>query len=312
MSDEGARLDPKNWQLFSEQMHKLLDGCLNRLATARQHPWQAAPKSLRATLKLESAQEPLGEAAILEALEHQIMPYATGNTHPSFFGWVHGTGLPVAVGADMVASTMNSNCGGRDHGAIEVERAVLDWLLKLSGMPSTASAILTTGTSQATILALSCARVRQFGPEVRETGIRDLPEVRVYLSEGAHSCIGKALEVLGHGSGALHRVAVDCDGQMNLEALQAAVLEDRQAGHVPLAVVGTAGCVNTGSFDPLDVIADFCESEASGSMSMPRSDSGRCSPMTHGNNWPPVSTEPTQSPVIFTSGCPSPTIAVPA
>lgn len=261
MSDEGARLDPTDWKAFSEQMHKLLDGCLNRLEAARDLPWQPVPETLPTTIEIESSEQPLGEAAIFEILQQQIMPYATGNTHPSFFGWVHGTGLPVAVGADMVASTMNSNCGGRDHGAIEVERAVLDWLLRISGLPDSASAILTTGTSQATILALSCARVRQFGTDIRQLGIRNLPEVRVYLSEGAHSCIGKALEVLGHGSNSLHYVPVNTLGQMDLDALRVAVEQDRAAGYVPLTVVGTAGSVNTGIYDPLDALADFCESE---------------------------------------------------
>jgi hypothetical protein len=30
-------------------------------------------------------------------------------------GWVHGGGTPVGMLADMLASGMNMNCGGRDH-----------------------------------------------------------------------------------------------------------------------------------------------------------------------------------------------------
>ena len=50
-----------------------------------------------------------------------------------------------------------------------------------------------TGTSQATILALSAARVKLFGTDVRKTGIRDLPEIRVYVSSDVHSCINKGV-----------------------------------------------------------------------------------------------------------------------
>ena len=219
------------------------------------------PEALADTLKLDDIEPASGEAAVLGLLERDVMPYATGNTHPSFFGWVHGTGLPVSVAADLVASTMNSNCGGRDHGAIEVERAVIDWLIGVSGMPDTASGILTTGTSQATIVSLACARARQFGVSVRQTGIKDLPAIRVYVSEGTHSCVLKALEVLGHGSDSLHCVAACADGQLDIDALRVAVANDRNAGLVPLAVIGTAGSVNTGLFDPLDKLGDFCESE---------------------------------------------------
>ncbi len=156
---------------------------------------------------------------------------------------------------------MNSNCGGRDHGAMEVERATLDWLLDVSGLPDTASAILTTGTSNATILALTAARNKRFGQDVRQTGIQELPKVAVYVRKGTHSCIGKALESMGYGSDAIHVVETNDDMRMNLSSLAEAVARDRAQGRVPLAVIGTAGSVNTGAYDALHDIADFCEEQ---------------------------------------------------
>ncbi|AKS46033.1 Glutamate or tyrosine decarboxylase [Octadecabacter temperatus] len=258
MTHEGAHLDPENWDEFSRDMHKLMDQCLDRMKQARDLPWQPKPNDLSERLSLQDAETGAGSAQTFNQLTSEIMPYATGNTHPNFFGWVHGAGLPVSVGAELVAATMNSNCGGRDHGAIEVERATLDWLLGVSGMPNDASAILTTGTSQATILALIAARNRQFGQDVRKTGIQSLPNVAVYVRKGTHSCISKALEAIGYGSDAIHVVDTDDNMKMNLTSLADAVAADRAAGRVPLAVVGTAGSVNTGSFDELDKIADFC------------------------------------------------------
>ena len=261
MTSEGSHLDPEDWDDFSRDMHALMDQCLDRMKQARDLPWQPKPKDLADRLALGGAQVGTGASQSFEQLVQDVMPYATGNTHPKFFGWVHGAGLPVSVGAELVAATMNSNCGGRDHGAIEVERATLDWLLGVSGLPDTASAILTTGTSQATILALIAARQRQFGHDVRKTGIQSLPKVAVYVRKGTHSCIGKALEAIGFGTEALHVIDTDVDMRMDIESLQHAVAKDIAAGRVPLAVVGTAGSVNTGSFDDLDAIADFCEQE---------------------------------------------------
>lgn len=69
-----------------------------------------------------------------------------GNTHPKFFGWVHGSGLPMAIGADLVASTMNCNLGGRNQGATEIERAVVEFAVEVSGLPKEhAFGILTSG-----------------------------------------------------------------------------------------------------------------------------------------------------------------------
>ncbi|WP_298257030.1 pyridoxal-dependent decarboxylase [uncultured Litoreibacter sp.] len=261
MTSEGTHLDPENWDDFSREMHDLMDHCLQRMKSARELPWQPKPKDMAHRLALNPDTTGVGSAQSLEQLVQDIMPYATGNTHPRFFGWVHGAGLPVSVGAELVAATMNSNCGGRDHGAMEVERAALDWLLGVSGLPKQASAILTTGTSQATILALSAACNKQFGHEVRQTGIQSLPPVSVYVRSGTHSCIGKALEVLGFGSDAIRTVDTDADMRMDMGSLAQLVAEDRAQGRVPLAVVGTAGAVNTGSFDPLQDIADFCAAQ---------------------------------------------------
>jgi aromatic-L-amino-acid decarboxylase len=262
MTSEGKHLDPENWDSFSRDMHELMDQCLDRMKQARDLPWQPKPDDLaqRLSLKPDATGDAtgVGPTQSFEHLVKDIMPYATGNTHPKFFGWVHGAGLPVSVGAELVAATMNSNCGGRDHGAIEVESATLDWLLDVSGLPDTASAILTTGTSQATILALTVARNKQFGHQVRQTGIQSLPKVAVYVRRGTHSCIDKALEALGFGSDCLHVVDTDADMRMDIGSLVRAVAEDKAAGRVPLAVIGTAGSVNTGSYDQLGEIADFC------------------------------------------------------
>lgn len=259
--NEGHRLDPQDWEKFAQDFHDLLDSCLERMKNARDLPWQPKPENMASKVALNDVEHGMEPAALFQSLTQDIMPYATGNTHPTFFGWVHGTGLPSAVGAELVAATMNSNCGGRDHGAVEVERAVIDWVRDIAGMPQDTSGILTSGTSQGTILALSAARVRLFGAEVRAKGIKALPEIRVYASEGAHSCLSKALEVMGHGSSALCPIKVDDAGAMDLDDLSDKIRKDRASGIKPLAVVATAGSVNTGVFDPISNIAALCKKE---------------------------------------------------
>ena len=252
MSDEGQRLDPQDWAAYRADFHKLLDQCVDRMQAARDLPWQPVPEDMGARVAFGQGGD------VMQRMVTDIMPYATGNTHPRFFGWVHGTGQPISVAAELVAATMNSNLGGRDHGAVEVERTVIDWLCSVAGLPEQAFGILTSGTSQATILALSAARFRAFG-DVRKTGIGGLPQMRVYMADGAHSCIPGALEIMGHGTDAVFKVALTPEGNMDLDCLIEAVDLDRSEGIFPLAVVGTAGSVNTGTFDPLERLADFCE-----------------------------------------------------
>ena len=254
---EGHRLDPADWDAWERRLHAVASACVERLRAARDLPWTPPPADMAARVALDDVAAP--DPEVLDAVLADVVPFATGNTHPRFFGWVHGTGTALGAAAELIAATMNANTGGRDQGAAHVERAVLAWLHRVAGWPEEASGLLTSGTSQATVLAFATARMRAF-PEVRARGIAGLPPVRVYAAEGAHSCVKKALEVMGHGADALVGVAAP-GGRMDPDALRAAVAADRAAGRHPLAVVGTAGSVNLGTFDDLGALADLCAAE---------------------------------------------------
>jgi len=246
---EGHRLDPSEWDAFGESMHRVLDSCLERMRSYRDLPWQ--PPNL-ADLQVPNKPNP----DVYKRLVEDIMPTATGNTHPAFWGWVHGAGIPSCLAADMVASTMNSNCGGRDHGATHVEKACIDFLCQTAGF-SSGGGVLTTGTSQATVLALCAARNRLV-PECQTRGIYG-HQFRVYTAAGAHSCIPSALKIMGHGSDSVKQIPVDGEGKMQLSVLKEAMEEDKQSNILPLAVVGTAGTVGTGCYDDLLAIGRFCK-----------------------------------------------------
>ena len=267
--DEGQRIEPENWSEFSGDMHKLLDECIAHMKDANIKPWKKKPNTLRKDMELSDIEKGQTASHVFNRITEEIMPYATGNTHPRFWGWVHGTGVPVAVGAEMVAAAINCNCGGRDHIGAEVERAVIEWLVKLCNLQGClpmqketdyAFGVLTSGTSIATVLAMSCARRYVFGTDVLKNGITSLPKCRVYAVACAHSCFTRALETLGHGNDALMRIPA-VDGQMSLSALQSAVTKDRDAGVVPMAIVATAGSVNLGEYDDFVAISDYCRKE---------------------------------------------------
>ena len=253
-------LDPKDSAAFRDLAHELLDACLDHLDAAREGPWQPVSEEVRASLMPPLPVDGIGEAATGEALS-AMLPHGTGNTHPGFFGWVHGTGTHAGLLGEMTAAAMNANLGGRDHGAIYVERAVIGWARQIFGFPDEASGVLTNGTSQATVIALAAARLAIVGPDIRKEGIGGIPRLTAYCASGAHNAIVKAVELLGHGSDSLRRIALGADGAMDVAALQTAIASDRAAGHTPFAIVGTAGSVDTGSFDDLNALADIAAAE---------------------------------------------------
>jgi glutamate/tyrosine decarboxylase-like PLP-dependent enzyme len=192
----------------------------------------------------------------------EVLPYAQGNVHPGFMGWVNGGGTPVGMVAEMLAAGLNSNLGGRDHIPIEVERQVTRWVAELFGFPESASGLFVTGTSMANLVAVLIARDAALGTEVRAGGVAAASRrLTAYTSTSVHSCVPKAMDIAGLGSDALRLIPTDAGCHIDLAALAEAIRLDREAGFTPFLVVGTAGTVNAGAIDNLAGLADLCQRE---------------------------------------------------
>lgn len=256
-------LDPEDWDRFRDLGHEALDAMIAYIADADARPvWQPMPADVRARFQGTLPRSGRDLADVLADFRADIEPYATGNTHPLFMGWVHGAGTPVGMLAEMLAAGLNANCGGRDHVGLEVERQIVRWSAELFGYPADASGLFVTGTSMANFLGLLVARNQALGHGVRGAGLRgQAPQLTAYASREAHGCIAQAMELSGVGSDNLRLVPVDAQGAMRVDELKAAIVRDRLRGHLPFLVVGTAGTVNTGAFDPLDAIADVAARE---------------------------------------------------
>ncbi len=195
---------------------------------------------------------------LVSRLATDVIPYHSGNTHPKFWGWVVGSGLPTDIMAGLAGAVMNSNVGGRNHGANAMERAVVDWTRQKMGMGPQASGVLVTGTSQATVISLQAAKVRAL-PHLRADG--NEAKLTIYAGNGVHNATRKAAELLGLGHNAVRLISTE-NGAMSIDALQSQIELDRSEGFTPLAIVGTAGSVDIGSFDDLNALADIASEQS--------------------------------------------------
>jgi aromatic-L-amino-acid decarboxylase len=262
-SDEQHSLDPSDWDEFRALAHSLLDGVLTHVRTIRDRPvWQAAPPVTREHFasSLPSKGRELG--GVLDDVKTHVLPFATGNLHPRFMGWVNGAGTPVGILAEIVSAGLNMNCGGRNHIGVEIERQITRWMAEVFSYPETASGLFVTGSSMANFLATIIAKTHAIGCETRRLGVWNSEHRLVgYTSIEAHGCVAQAFELSGLGSNALRRVPVDASGRMDIAALRTSIREDMAAGALPFMIIASAGTVNTGAVDSLAEIAEIAARE---------------------------------------------------
>jgi glutamate/tyrosine decarboxylase-like PLP-dependent enzyme len=204
----------------------------------------------------EAFEEPLPEEGLhdtaLDALG-KVMELSRAPTG-RFFGYVLGSGEPVAALADLLASVLNQNVTAwrSAPAAVTIERQVIRWLARALGCGEMTGS-LCGGGSSANLMALAMAREARL--PANERGAQ--PGV-VYTSTEAHMSMAKAVALLGLGRQNLRLIPVDARLRMDVGALGQAITEDLAAGRAPLAVVASAGTVSTGAIDPLEAIGALC------------------------------------------------------
>jgi aromatic-L-amino-acid/L-tryptophan decarboxylase len=262
-SEKSETLDPQNWDDIRAQGHRMLDDMIDYAANIRERPvWTPIPDAVRERFHEKLPHQPCDLGEVYREFTDFIVPYATGNVHPGFMGWVHGGGTAVGMLAEMLAAGLNANLGGRDHIPVEVERQVVEWMGSIFGFPSEASGIFVTGTSMANLMAVLVARTAALGQSVRRRGLGDEGAfLTAYTSTAAHGCIAKAMDLAGFGSDALRCIEADRFHRIDVAALRARIASDRKAGLKPFLVVGSAGTVDIGAIDDLRALSTLCREE---------------------------------------------------
>jgi glutamate/tyrosine decarboxylase-like PLP-dependent enzyme len=201
-----------------------------------------------------------GALEILERFTRDILPHAMQIPSPRYYGLFNPTPLPIGVWADALTSAINQNLAAWRNSppASIIEARVLRWLCELLGYSDPASfGTLTSGGSEANLIALKCARDRASSLS-RDEGLRAGGlDLVVYASEQCHYSLVKSVDLLGLGRNNLRKVATDDNFQIRLDDLRALIERDLRDGRTPCCIAGAAGATSTGIVDPLDGLAQL-------------------------------------------------------
>jgi aromatic-L-amino-acid decarboxylase len=258
-------MDPET---FRAAAHEVVDQMADYLAGVESYP--VLPPIEPGTLRPLFAADPPGTAeplaAILADYRALIEPNATHWQHPGFLAYFATTASAPGILGEMLTATLGQNAMLWRTSPIgtELEGVVVDWLRQGLGLPDDFDGLLTDTASTSTLIALAAAR-EAIGADVAELGLTGRSELggglRVYTSVEAHSSVQKACMTLGLGRAGLRRIPIDGRFQMRVDALEAAIAEDREAGLRPIAIVATIGTTSSTSVDPVAAIADIAVRE---------------------------------------------------
>src|SRR5258705_9168235 len=248
--------------------HELVDWVAEYLEHVEDLPVlaQIEPGDLKSQLPSSPPQvgEPMEQ--IISDIDRLIVPALTHWSHPSFFAYfATSTSAPGIFGELLSAAFDNKAMLWRTSPAsTELEEVALDWLRQMMGLDAGLTGIIYDTASVSSMHAVAAARE---GVElrIREEGMSgrpDLPLLRVYASEQAHSSIEKGIITLGLGQRSLRKIPTDNEFRMDAGALAAAIEEDKAIGIVPFCIVATVGTTSTSSIDPVSEIVPIGEKHA--------------------------------------------------
>lgn len=253
-SKANLTLDPENWDAMRQLGHQMIDDLFDYWKGIRDEKiWKPIPTEVKEFLDQPIPEKGQSPEEVYEDFMQNIFPYNKGNVHPRFFAWIQGTGTPLGVLADLLASGMNPNVAIGEHSAMYVDRQVINWCKELMNFPPESSGILVSGGSMANITALTVARNSFRDEKIRAKGLKAASaQLILYCSVETHSCIQKAAEIIGLGTDSVRKIEVNEQFEMKSDLLEAQIQQDIQMGFLPFCIVGTSGTVNTGAIDPMD------------------------------------------------------------
>ncbi len=199
---------------------------------------------------------------LIADFENKIVPGITHWNHPAFFAYFSITGSQAGILGELLSATINANgmLWKTSPSLTELETVVLRWLRDALGLPDNLFGIINDTASINSFLALAAAR-ESLGLDIRRQGMtgRDLPPLRLYCSDQAHSSIEKGALALGFGANGVIKIPSDDAFRMRVDALEEAIARDRQAGALPCAISATLGTTSTASVDPLRRIGEIAQ-----------------------------------------------------
>jgi len=181
--------------------------------------------------------------------------------HPRYMGHQVVPPAPLSALTELLEALLNNGMAIYEMGpaATAIERVVLRWLADKIGMTDKADGTLTSGGSAGNLTCLLAARQVMCGYNIWDEGAQDNTRLSLMVSAEAHYSVSRAAHIMGWGDKGIVKVPVNSHMQLDASKLEETLANANARGLQVIALVGNACSTSTGTYDPLDKMADFAE-----------------------------------------------------
>jgi aromatic-L-amino-acid decarboxylase len=250
---------------FRKNGHQLVDWIADYLKDIEKYPPLSKVNPGDILNKIPKSPPQNGEdiEKVLIDVDKILMDGITHWNHPGFMAYFNSTSSGPGILAELLTAGLGINgmLWKTSPAFTELEKAMMNWFRQMVGLPKNYWGIIYDTASTSSMHAIASAR-EQLNLGFREKGMAgrsDVPRLRMYCSEHAHSSIEKGAVTLGIGLEGIRQIPVNDKFEMIPEELEKRAKEDKANGWKPFCVVATVGTTSTTSVDPVEEIAVICE-----------------------------------------------------
>ncbi|NTW25584.1 MAG: aminotransferase class V-fold PLP-dependent enzyme [Lentimicrobium sp.] len=248
---------------FRAEAHKMADFIADYFEQIENYPVksQVKPGEILNQLPLLPPGSSESMSAIMADFEKIIMPGITHWQNPNFFAFFPANSSYPSVLAEMLTAALGQQgmIWETSPAAAELEERVMEWLKEMCGLPENWTGVIQDTASASTLAALLTAREKATNFRINDDGFQSPDKLRIYCSTETHSSIEKAVKIAGFGRRNLVKIIVDKDFALIPEELEKAILKDKNAGYLPVCVIGSIGTTGSTAVDPIKEIGEICQ-----------------------------------------------------
>jgi L-2,4-diaminobutyrate decarboxylase len=204
---------------------------------------------------------PAHPSANLREIVEKVIHQSNHLHSPQYIGHQVSAPLPAAALTGVASALLNNSTAVYEMSPVStiLEKRVIQWMAGLIGYADASDGFFTSGGTLGNLTALLAARQAKSDHDAWIEGTHEQDKLAFLVSHQAHYSIKRAIQVMGMGERAAIPVETNDNYQMTTTFLEKAYAAAAGSGRKPIAVVANACSTATGSYDPLEEIAEFCE-----------------------------------------------------